>query len=211
LYFLGYDGSNIIDHAQKCIKYWEEGGVGIFIGLGWIALGAGYSLLGEYEIAKAHVSKGLNIQKKVGQPFFTAYGYTALAMTHFIEGDLVSAKECAEEALKHAQEGESKNFVAISGILLGRISGETDLTNIDEAQRHILHGISILEELGIKLMSTMGYLHLGEFLANAGRKEEALESLKKAEALYREMEIIPQSYWLTRTKDALKKLGQVSA
>ena len=57
----------------------------------------------------------------------------------------------------------------------------------------------------------MGYLHLGEFLANAGRKEEALESLKKAEALYREMEIIPQSYWLTRTKDALKKLGQVSA
>jgi len=54
-------------------------------------LGAGYSFLGEYETAKAHVSKGLNIQKKVGQPFFTAWGYTALAITHFIGGDLYTA------------------------------------------------------------------------------------------------------------------------
>ena len=206
LYFLGDDGSNIIDHARKCIKYWEEGGVDIFIGLGWIVLGAGYSLLGESETAKAHVSKGLNIQKKVGQPFFTAWGYTAMAMTHFIEGDLVSAKECAEEALKHAQEGESKNFVALSWILLGRISGETDSTNIDEAQRHILHGISILEELGIKLWSTMGYLHLGELFAYVGRRAEALENLKKAEAMYLEMKVTPKSYWLKRTQEALAKL-----
>ena len=205
LYWEG-DGSNIIDHAQRCIKYWEEGGVDIFIGLGWVALGAGYSLLGEYETAKAHVSKGLNIQKKVGQPFFTAWSYTAMAMTHFIEGDLVSAKECTEEALKHAQESESKNFVALSWILLGRISGETDSTNIDEAQRHILHGISILEDLGINLMSTIGYLHLGELFAYAGRRDEALENLKKAEAMYLEMKVTPKSYWLKRTQEALAKL-----
>jgi hypothetical protein len=33
-----------------------------------------------------------------------------------------------------------------------------------------------------------------------------MESLKKAEALYQEMEITSESYWLTRTKDAMAKL-----
>jgi len=56
----------------------------------------------------------------------------------------------------------------------------------------------------------MGYLLLGEFFVSAGRKEEALENLKKAEALYLEMEVTPKSYWLTRTKDALKKLGSAA-
>jgi hypothetical protein len=38
-----------------------------------------------------------------------------------------------------------------------------------------------------------------------------MESLKKAEALYHEMEVTPESYWLTRTKDALKKLGSAAS
>ena len=74
----------------------------------------------------------------------------------------------------------------------------------------IRHGISILEDSKLKPWSAFGYLHLGEFLANAGRKEEAMESLKKAEALYQEMEITPESHWLTRTKDAMNKLGSAA-
>ena len=34
-----------------------------------------------------------------------------------------------------------------------------------------------------------------------------MESLKKTETLYQEMEITSESYWLTRAKDAMKKLG----
>jgi tetratricopeptide (TPR) repeat protein len=83
-------------------------------------------------------------------------------------------------------------------------------TIIEEAQRQIRHGISILEELKLKALSAIGYLLLGEFLANAGRKEEALESLTKAETLYEEMEVTSESHWLTRTKDALKKIGSAT-
>jgi len=78
---------------------------------------------------------------------------------------------------------------------------------IEEAEQQIRHGISIWEELKLKLWSPVGYVHLGEFLANAGRKEEAMESLKKAESLYQEMEITPESHWLTRVKDAMAKLS----
>jgi predicted negative regulator of RcsB-dependent stress response len=79
---------------------------------------------------------------------------------------------------------------------------------IEEAQHQIRHGISILEGLKLKTFSAIGYLHLGEFFADAGRKEEALESLKKAEAMYLEMKVTPQSYWLKRAQEALAKLGQ---
>ncbi len=91
-------------------------------------------------------------------------------------------------------------------VLLGCMVEEMTPAIIEDAERQIRHGISILEDKKLKLWSPVGYLHLGEFLANAGRKEEAMESLKKAESLYQEMEITPESYWLTRTKDAMARL-----
>jgi predicted negative regulator of RcsB-dependent stress response len=81
---------------------------------------------------------------------------------------------------------------------------------IEKAQNQVREGISILEDYKLKAWSAIGYIHLGEFLANAGRKEEAMGSLQKAEALYQGMEITPQSHWLTLTKDALKKLGSAA-
>jgi predicted negative regulator of RcsB-dependent stress response len=81
---------------------------------------------------------------------------------------------------------------------------------IEKAQNQVREGISILEDYKLKAWSAIGYLLVGEFLASAGRKEEAMESLKKAETLYEEMEVTSESHWLTRTKDALKKLGSAA-
>jgi tetratricopeptide (TPR) repeat protein len=81
---------------------------------------------------------------------------------------------------------------------------------IEEAQHQIMNGISIFDEFKLKALSAVGYLLLGEFLANAGRKKEALENLRKAETLYQEMEITPESYWLTRTQEALARLDSTS-
>jgi tetratricopeptide (TPR) repeat protein len=207
LYFYGEDGNKIIDRAQKMIRYWEEAGVDMFIGHAWAMLGSGYSLLGEYETAIIHTNKGLTIQKKIETPFQNAHCYFLLAMAHIIGGDWISAKASAEEGMKYAQECESKSNEGGFWQLLGRISGRTDPTNIDEAQRYIRHGISILEEWKLKLFSTLGYLFLGELFAEAGRKDEALENLKKAESMYLDMKVIPESYWLIRTQKALAKLG----
>ena len=77
---------------------------------------------------------------------------------------------------------------------------------IEQSQCQIRHGISILEDCKINGWCAVGYLHLGEFLASAGRKEEALENLKKAETLYQEMEVTPESHWLNRTKEAIARL-----
>jgi hypothetical protein len=69
--------------------------------------------------------------------------------------------------------------------------------------RHILQGISILEELGILALSCLGHLWLGEVYAESGRREDALANLKKAETMFQQMGM---DYWLGKAQDALTRL-----
>jgi tetratricopeptide (TPR) repeat protein len=84
--------------------------------------------------------------------------------------------------------------------------GKTESAQVDEAQRLMQKGISILEEREARALYAQGYHFLGELFADAGRREEALENLKKAERLYQEMGVTPMSHWLKRTQEALAKL-----
>ena len=74
------------------------------------------------------------------------------------------------------------------------------------AEQQIRNGITIVEELRHKAFSAIGKLFLGELFADAGMKKEAMENLKKAEAMHLEMKVTPKSYWLKRAQDALAKL-----
>ena len=205
-YWEGY-GDNTIAHAQEAIKTFEEAEVSLTLDVAWSMLGAGHYLRGEYDKAIDHGEKGLTLAKEYGLPYFVSWIYWHLAMILRAACDLRRARECAEEALRISQECSAKSIEGVARVLLGCMVEEMTPAIIEEAQHKIRHGISILEGLKLKPLSAVGYLHLGEFFADAGRKEEARESLKKAEALYREMEVTPQSYWLKRTQEALAKLG----
>jgi tetratricopeptide (TPR) repeat protein len=204
-YFAGY-GDSTIAHAQEAIKIYEEAEISIGLDGAWFMLGAGYYLRGEYDKAIDSAEKGLKLAKELGLPFTVSWSYLHLAMILRAAGDLRRARECAEEALRISQGCTSRHCEGMARILLGCMVEEMTLAIIEEAQHQIRQGISILEDLKLKPLSAFGYLHLGEFFADAGRKQEALESLKKAESLYQEMEITPESYWLKRTQEALAKL-----
>ena len=198
----GY-GDSTITHAQEAIKILEEAEISFGLDIAWLELGGGYYLCGEYEKAIDAGEKALKLAKEVGIPFLVSWCYCFLALALRATGDLGRARECAEEALRISQECNAKSSEGMARVLLGSMVEEMTPAIIEEAEQQIRHGISIWEDRKLKLWSPVGYLHLGEFLANAGRKEEAMESLKKAETLYQEMEITSESYWLTRTKDAL--------
>jgi predicted ATPase/class 3 adenylate cyclase len=205
-YWAGYEDETIA-HAQEAIKIYEEAEISIGLEIAWFTLEGGYYLRGELEKAIGAGEKSLKLAKEIGLPFMVSWSHWMLAMTLRAAGDLKRARECAGEALRISQECSAKTQEGMARVLLGCMVEEMTPAIIEEAHNQIRHGISILEDRKLKLYSAMGYLLLGEFLANAGRKEEALQSLKKAETLYQEMEVTPQSYWLTRTKDAIKKLG----
>jgi hypothetical protein len=60
-----------------------------------------------------------------------------------------------------------------------------------------------LEGLKLKATCSQGYLFLGELHADAGQRDEALENLKKAESMFREM---GADYWLAKTEEVMGRL-----
>jgi len=86
---------------------------------------------------------------------------------------------------------------------LGTISGKTEPLQIDKAEECILKGIEICKELKIKAYYSLGYLYLSQLYLNAGEKEKAIDNLKKAEGMFREMGM---DYWLGKAREVLAGL-----
>lgn len=200
------DGSSTCSHAMKALKNFEEAGVDSLDGVSWIMFGEGYYILGDYEISIEHAEKGLKIQKRVGLPYVTAWSHWHLAMIYFFTGDLEKTKEHTELALKLSQETSARPCEGISLILLGCQECKTDPGSFNKAYENILHGISMLNEMEVLPSLALGYLLLGKFLADVDRPDEAKENLKKAESMYLEMKVTPNSYWLKHTREDLAKL-----
>ena len=197
------DGARAIRILKKAIKDLEESQTMLFVGLAWTWLGYAYWLTGDYRTALEFTEKGLKIQTDLGLPFFRSYCHWCCSLAHFGLGNLEEAKIQAEQALKCSLANNEKQFQGMSRILLGRVLAKVDPGQIEAAEGHIRQGISLLEELGILPCSGVGYLWLGEVYAESGRKEEALENLKKAETMFREMGM---DYWLAKVQEALAKL-----
>jgi tetratricopeptide (TPR) repeat protein len=122
---------------------------------------------------------------------------------HFDLSNLSESKLHAEQALNLAQINHEKHYEGISWFCLGRTLGKIEKSQIDKAEKYILQGMKIFDELKIKPYYASGYLSLGELYADAGKKERALETLKKAETMFQEMGM---DYYLARTKKLLETL-----
>ena len=116
-------------------------------------------------------------------------------------GDLKNALDCVTKGLKLALDNNNKWEEGLSRIGLGRMLAKSDPLQRDKAEESLLKGIKICEELRIKPWYSVGYLYLGEVYTDIGQKDKALETLKKAEGMFKEMGM---DYWLARTKEALR-------
>ena len=136
---------------RKALKSYEEAEISLGLEIAWCMLGAGYYLCGEYDKAIESGEKSLKLAKEFGMPFMVSWSYWHLAMTLRTAGDLRRARECAEEALRISQECNAKTCEGLARILLGCMVEQMTPAIIEEAEHQIRHGISILEELQIKI------------------------------------------------------------
>jgi class 3 adenylate cyclase/tetratricopeptide (TPR) repeat protein len=199
----GEDGNAMIVHARKAIEYFENTGIEMLLGWAWCFLSSGYYLLGEYETARNHAEKSLELQKKAGIPVAWPLVYWNNALVHLALGGYERARRYAEDVMKVSHEHNTIIMEPLALIALGRIVGEADPLQFDIAERNIRQGISMSEKMRTKSVTAHGYLFLGEVFEIAGRSEEAVENLRIAEQMGKEMGM---GYWLTRTQEALVRL-----
>jgi len=204
------DADSTIDRASTAIEFFEKSGVDMTLGTAWTFLGAGHFFLGDHETARVHAEKGLETQLRSGFPVLVPVGYLFLAMICAAAGDHDGALESAEAALRMSRDFGAKAYEAWALLVHGRSAAEVDPSRIGAAEESIRQGISLAKELNARPMTVQGYLFLGEVFEIAGRWEEALENLRKAEQMYQELGVGPHSYWLTRTQEALARLEPTS-
>jgi class 3 adenylate cyclase/tetratricopeptide (TPR) repeat protein len=197
------DGDRAATHLRNAIKNLEESQTVAFLGVAWAWLGYALWLMGESKTAVELTEKGLRMHLDLGMPFYRSLCHFFLSRAHFGEGNVEEAQAHAELALQFSLENNEGQAQGLARIWLGRVLATTNPTHMEEAEQHILQGINLLEDLGIRAHSGLGYLWLGEAYAESGRREEALENLKKAEGMFREMGM---DYWLGKAQEALARL-----
>jgi tetratricopeptide (TPR) repeat protein len=203
IFLVKQDGENAIAHAENADRIFRELGAVAISSSALYLVGLAHYYLGELATAREHAEEAIKIGSNAGMPFGSSHAYLLLGMVNLDSGDLENAQSCTEEALKLAQNNNDRFCEGNVRIWTGRILGKAGPSQGAKAEEYILQGIKILEELRIKPWCSEGYLHLGELYADTGQREKALEYLKKAEGMFREMGM---DYGLRQTQSVLERL-----
>jgi tetratricopeptide (TPR) repeat protein len=190
-----------IDHLQKATKYYAEANFLFMLASALMYLGDAHAYLGDPETGLKYLEKAINIQQDKGIGFHRSAGPLILGNIHLHMNDLEKARWYMEEAVKLCRENNEKGIEGWASTWLGRVLGQ--MGEIDRAEETIRHGMELTNVLKMKPYYILGYYSLGEVYAHAGRTEEALENLKKAETGLQEMGM---DYWLGRTRELLQSL-----
>ncbi len=197
------DGENSAKHMETSIGYLEKLKAVFFLPLAWCFIGDGYRLMGDPGKALGFAEKGLNMKMHIGAPGWLSLHLWALSLVHFDLGNLNEAKVHAERSLNLAQKNHEKYFEGEAWLQLGRTVGKMEESQIDKAEEYILQGMKMLDDLETKPAYAVGCLTLGELYLDAGRKEKALEYLRRSEEMFSRMGM---DYHLARTKKLFQKL-----
>ena len=175
----------------------------VFVASACGLLGWGYLLLEQAEKALEHLEKGLRTHLDLGISMWVGSFYTGLARAHLQLGNLELAQVHAEQGVKLCRTNSERFFEAEAEMCLGRVLGAGSSVRFDEAKEHILRGVKTFDELQMKPMTAVGYFHLGELSASSGWTVAAMEHLRRAEAMFRQMGM---DYWLERTRGLLARV-----
>jgi class 3 adenylate cyclase/tetratricopeptide (TPR) repeat protein len=192
-----------IEHLQNAIRYEEEMRLVVLAGINRSVLGLAYLMLGDRETALKHIENGLEIARGSGPHVGLSTHYHLLGLCHSHAGEWEHARTCCETALELAQKQGETQQEGQALMRLGLSLGMADKSRFAEAEECILRGIRLVDGLGLRTFSSTGHLNLGELYADTGQKDKALETLKKAEAEFKDMGM---DYWLQKTQEVLARV-----
>jgi tetratricopeptide (TPR) repeat protein len=197
------DGTKAVNHIQKAISYAEESQNLVIQGFLWAGMGAANCLMGQVQTGLDQTEKGLGMHQDLGLLFYLCNCHYHCGFAHFELGDLEEAQTHFELGLQSALQNQERYAQALIRLYLGWVIARKDPTQVEAAVEYIHQGINQSEELGLRAIYPLGYMILGAVYAESGRPKEALEHLKKAEAMFQEMGM---DYWLERTRTLLAKV-----
>jgi tetratricopeptide (TPR) repeat protein len=111
-------------------------------------------------------------------------------------GDLEKAYSCATEAVKLSKGRRVGGWEGMACVVMGRVLARMGEPRHEEAEEYVKEALMILDKYGLRTLFAIGVFTMGEIYARYVNREQALQSLKKAETMFKEMGM---DYWLAQT------------
>ncbi|MDD1652679.1 MAG: AAA family ATPase [Methanomicrobiales archaeon] len=199
----GRDLESCFKHLENGVRYSKETGFVPYLALAWTCTGWAHWLQGSLDTAQECGQKALSAQSGGEMTAMSALTHLLLGAVGIDSGNLPSAQNSIDEALKLARVSRERYIEGRTLAWLGRALGKADVSQAAAAEEQIMHGIGILEEMKIRPWQAEGYLLAGELYSDTGQQQKALSSLTRAQEMFREMEM---THWLSRAQTALARL-----
>lgn len=204
LFWVKGDWKSANEYLEKSLTYFEEAKFSIGVAVSLCRIGSVHSSLGDPETGKNQTEKGLQMYRDSGNELYLSLCYWIMGSMHLDLGDLGSAETSLEEGLRLSRKNKEKISEGLALIGLGRVLGKKEPQQPKKAEECFSQGLAILQDQKTKPWYAQGRMFLGEFYLDGGAQEKALENLKEAEEMFKEMGM---DYWLNRTKEVLGRLG----
>ncbi len=204
VHFYRGDVAGLIEKAKAVIGRFEEVGTLLLLGTCWSYLACGVYFTGDMGEAREIAEKGVEMGRATGLPTNLPLSLVALSLAESGTGDFEAAENAAREALELSRAFKTRQFEAYALIALGTAAANARPSDPEAPVRHVRQGIEIAKGQQRKPSVCHGLIFLGEILSLAGRRDEAIEGLERAEALAVEMGM---GYWLDRAREALARLA----
>src|SRR5262245_13812046 len=127
-----------------------------------------------------------------------------LSEAYLQAGRLDDAIAVVQRALDRAQKSMERAPEAWALRLLGEISSQAAVPEVDKAEEHYRRALTLAVELGMRPLMAHCHVGLGKLYRRIGNGQQAEEHLATATAMMREMEM---GLWLEQAEAELKELG----
>jgi class 3 adenylate cyclase/tetratricopeptide (TPR) repeat protein/energy-coupling factor transporter ATP-binding protein EcfA2 len=199
----GRDLESCFKHLENGVRYSKETGFVPYLALAWTCIGWAHWLKGSLDMAQEYGQKAISAQSGGEITAMSALTHLLLGAVGIDSGNLPSAQNSIDEALKLARVSRERYIEGRALTWLGRALGKADGSQAAAAEQQIMHGIELLEQMRIRPWEAEGHLLAGELYTDTGQEQKALASLNRAQGMFQQMEM---THWLFRTQRVLDRL-----
>jgi len=168
------------------------------------ALGYAYALFGRVDEAlpllEQAAERGASMRLVAEQSIRVAY----LSEAYLLAGRMDDATRCAGRALELSQNHKEHGHQAWALRLLGEIASHPEPPDGETAEGHYRQAMALATELGMRPLLAHCHLGLGKLYRRGGRRQEALEHVATATAMFREMDM---RFWLEQAEAEMSGLA----
>ncbi len=171
------------------------------IWLSWPQAQLGYAYVHLSRSAEAGFGGG-----ESGQPWAVGIAFQLwwLGEAYLHAGRRDDAIAVVQRALDRARKSMERGQEAWALRLLGEISSQVAVPEVDKAEEHYRRAMTLAEALGMRPLMAHCHVGLGKLYRRIGSRQQAEEHLTTAAAMMRDMEM---GLWLEKAEGELKELG----